>query len=88
MARPISVGDIVCVTWPESRHGIVIPGTFEGRVIAKQDALVTVHFEYAAYMEQGSIRTEDEDIKIDLAKGFHTDYGEVVKVKRCGKKRK
>jgi hypothetical protein len=34
-ASLIEVGDIVCVQWPESLHGVVIIGAFEGRSVAQ-----------------------------------------------------
>jgi hypothetical protein len=70
-----TVGEIVSVEWPESRYGVAIVGTWDGRVIAEDGYHITVHFEY-----QGD--EEGEDIVIDVGRGTDEKYGEKVIVKR------
>jgi hypothetical protein len=82
-ASQIEVGDIVCVEWPESLHGVVIIGTFEGRVVAKDGGKITVDFKYPPYETHGSIRKAEEEIEIDVGKGADEKYGERVIMRRC-----
>ncbi len=77
------IGDIVSVEWPESRYGVALVGSWDGRITAKDGDKLTVHFEYRVYEEGGAIqRTEDEDIVIDIGKGIDEKYGEKVIVRR------
>jgi hypothetical protein len=76
------IGDIVSVRWPESRYGVVLVGTWEGRIIAEDGHRITVHFKYPPYEEGGAIQKEDEDIVIDISRGLDEKYGEKVIVKR------
>jgi hypothetical protein len=77
------IGDIVSVEWPESRYGVALAGTWDGRITAKDGDKLTVHFEYGAYEEGGAIqRSDDEDIVIDMGTRIDEKYGEKVIVRR------
>jgi hypothetical protein len=59
------VGDIVSVTWHPSGAGVVVPGTYDGRLLGIKGNRLTIHFVYV-----GDYDPPEETIVVNLETGL------------------